>query len=337
MRALRSLAAWRCAALALCLGVAASASHAAQTLRVGTLAFGTVNWELQTIQRQGLDLANGVKVEIVALASADASTVALQGGAVDVIVSDWLWVARQRAAGKPYSFYPYANAVGAILVRPDSGIHQLSQLRGKRLGVAGGPFDKSWLLLRAHAQHSLGADLADWVTPQFGAPPLLNELLLRGELDAVLNYWHFAARLRAQGMREIVSVEQALRQLGIGTELPLVGWVFDANWARNNAAAINGFLSASAQAKALLARSDAAWQPLRAAMKTEGDEALFVALRQGFRAGIPHCLGAAQRDAARRAFDVFVQRGGAAMLGGVDRLDEAMFWSAPAPKGCLPL
>ena len=39
-------------------------------------------------------------------------------------------------------------AVGGVMVRPDSGVYTLADLRGKRLGVAGGPLDKSWLLLR---------------------------------------------------------------------------------------------------------------------------------------------------------------------------------------------
>ena len=47
---------------------------------------------------------------------------ALQGGAVDVIVSDWIWVTRQRAEGGLYSFAPYSNAVGSIMVKADSSV-----------------------------------------------------------------------------------------------------------------------------------------------------------------------------------------------------------------------
>src|SRR3546814_2483387 len=71
----------------------------AGTVKVGVLKFGTVSWELDTIVRHGLDTAEGVDVEVVELATNNAISVALQAGAVDVIVTDWLWVTRQRAAG----------------------------------------------------------------------------------------------------------------------------------------------------------------------------------------------------------------------------------------------
>src|SRR5882724_8830755 len=72
---------------------------AAGTIRLGVLKFGTVNWELDVIKANGFDKAEGLDLEIVDLANTGATTVALQAGAVDVIVTDWLWVTRQRAAG----------------------------------------------------------------------------------------------------------------------------------------------------------------------------------------------------------------------------------------------
>ena len=111
-------------------------------------------------------------------------------------------MSRQRAEGRPYTFVPYSLTVGGLIVRPDSGIRELADLRGKRLGVAGGPVDKSWLFFRAYGRRVLGEDLGKLVEPSFGGPPLLNELVLRGELPAVLNYWQYGARLKAAGMHE---------------------------------------------------------------------------------------------------------------------------------------
>src|SRR3712207_4214193 len=72
---------------------------AAEPIRIGVLKFGTVNWEIDTITHHGLDAANGIELEPVVLASNDATKIALQGGDVDIIVSDWLFVSRQRAEG----------------------------------------------------------------------------------------------------------------------------------------------------------------------------------------------------------------------------------------------
>ena len=84
-----------------------------------------------------------------------------------------------------------------------SPIHSIKDLKGKRLGIAGGELDKNWLLLQALAQKE-HLDLNASVEKTFGAPPLINEQIKQNRVDAVLNYWHFAARLEAQGYRQII-------------------------------------------------------------------------------------------------------------------------------------
>ena len=61
-------------------------------------------------------------METVFFAGEDATNVALQAGAVDIIVTDWLWVSRQRSAGSDLTLFPYSTAVGAIMVREASPI-----------------------------------------------------------------------------------------------------------------------------------------------------------------------------------------------------------------------
>src|SRR5690606_32028338 len=61
-------------------------SGAAKTLRIGVLEFGTVRWTLDVVEHHGL-LDASVQMKIVPLSSTNAVTVALQGGAVDIIVS----------------------------------------------------------------------------------------------------------------------------------------------------------------------------------------------------------------------------------------------------------
>ena len=169
----------RCVAVVGLLAGLISPAFALEKVRVGVLEFGTVSWEMDTVQQHKLAEKVGVELEVVPLASADASTVALQGGAVDVIVSDWVWVNRQRAAGQDYTLFPYSYSLGSVMVKADSPINSLAELKGKKLGIAGGANDKSWLLLRAYAKKQ-GLDLANDANVQFAAPPLLNELLGKG-------------------------------------------------------------------------------------------------------------------------------------------------------------
>ncbi len=54
-------------------------------------------------------------------------------------------------------FLPYSSTEGALMVPGDSPVRSVADLAGKRLGVAGGPLDKNWLLLRARPARRTGA------------------------------------------------------------------------------------------------------------------------------------------------------------------------------------
>lgn len=319
-----------------CMALAFRTATAADlpTVRIGVLQFGTVSWELELMQRRGLAEREGVRLQIVPLAMKDGANVAIQGGTVDLIVNDWLWVARQRAEGRDFTFVPHSTAVGSILVPANSAARSLADLRGKRLGVAGGAADKSWLLLRAFAKKTVGADAAQFLQPDFVAPPLMNELAQRGEFGATFNYWHYSARLRAAGWRELVTMPQILEGLGIDRQLPMVGWVFREGWASMNPEAIRGFLRASAATKKLLAESDPAWDEIKALTKAD-DSATLRVLRDGYRAGIPPSGATAAKAgeaAAARAFAILAQEGGKTVVGAATRLAPGVFWTGLATQ-----
>ena len=182
------------------LAIGSPHARAADHIRVATLKTGTLAWELEVVRAHGLDRQANLTIDMTELASTEAGKIALKGGSADVIVSDWLWVARERALGDNLVFYPYSSALGAVMVPADSPIRGVADLKGKKLGVAGGPLDKSWLLLRASALRS-GIDIKTEAPIVYGAPPLLAQKALQGETDATLTFWNFSAELEAQGMR----------------------------------------------------------------------------------------------------------------------------------------
>jgi NitT/TauT family transport system substrate-binding protein len=318
------------------LALACIAPHAQTTpatLRVGVLQFGTVNWELDVMQANKLAQKRGLNLKIVPLASGDASTVALQGGAVDVIVSDWIWVTRQRAEGLNYAFAPYSNAVGSVMVKADSAVRTVADLKGHSIGISGGPYDKTWLLLRAYATKKLGMDLNSAARPVYAAPPLLNELALSGQVDAALNVWHFDARLEANGMRALIKLPEILAGLGVERPMPLIGWVFREDWANQNREALANFLAASQEAKALMAKSDAEWERLKPLMRAE-DNTTFVALKTGYRNGIASCEYADAQTTVASVFKVLAETGGDKLVGKSRTLSEGTFWNGFKLPAC---
>lgn len=301
-----------------------SLSAAPGTLRIGVLRFGTLAWELETMARHGLAAAEGLAIEAVPLSSNEAGRVALQAGTVDVIVSDWLWVARQRAQEHPLQFAPFSTSIGSVMVPAHSAVAGLAGLRGRRIGVAGGPLDKAWLLLVALARRE-GIDLPAETEPVYGAPPLLAEQLLRGRLDAALVFWNFAARLEAEGAREWLAMESVEEALGAAGPVAMLGYVFDERWARANRPLVDGLLRASARAKAILREDDSEWQVLRPQMQASSD-AMFLRLRDRFRAGIPRRPVAAEEADAARLYAVVAELGGARLVGQATSLPAGSFY-----------
>ncbi len=297
----------------------------ANAVRVAALQFGTGSWELDVIKRHGLDRKQGFELAISRMAGKDATMVALQAGSVDIALTDWIWVSRQRNEGKRFTFVPFSTALGALVVPKDSSIQSVKDLKDKRLGIAGGPLDKSWLLLQALVSRQYGVDLRNQLTPVFGAPPLLNEQLKQGRIDAVLNFWPYVARLQAIGMRPVIEVQQITRDLGIDSAVPFVGYVFDERWAAGNRERLDGFINALAEAKRIMRESDAEWESLRPLMKAP-DEATFLALRDGFRAGIPERWGEQERQDAERLFDILASVGERKLVGDTAELNEGTFW-----------
>lgn len=300
-------------------------ARAAEQVRLGVLQFGTVQWIAEVIRTHKLDAAHGFELLATKLANTDAGRVSLMAQADDVVVSDWMFAAAQRAAGTELCFFPFSAALGGIMVRADSSIANFGDLRGKKLGVAGGPVDKSWLLVRAAAQKTAGIDLASDTQVVYGAPPLLSAKLRQGELDAVLTFWNFAAQLEAAGCREIIAVEDCARDLGLPPHLSLVGFVFRQDWADAHRAAIDGFLHAVADADAILSQTPAVWDAIRPVMNAPND-ALFTTLKRRFLAGIPTLSPAQEEAGARQLFTIMRQAGGSQATAGLDTLPSGTFW-----------
>lgn len=319
MRFLRMLS----LALGALAGGAAGAMAETPVLRIAVLEYGTVNWELDTIEHYGLDEKNGFDMQVQGVAGGSAAQVAFQGGEADVIVSDWIWVARQRAAGKDYVILPYSKAVGGVMVAGDSAAGTLADLKGEKIGIAGGPLDKSWLILRAFAEQAYGMDLAGETEQVFGAPPLIFKTALDGEVAGAINYWHYMARMRAAGMRDLVSVAEAAEALGLDPETPLLGYVFKGEMVAAQPALVRGFAEASRAAKALLATDEAAWDRLRDRMPVDND-AEFEALKAGYREGIPGD-DPVDRESAAAFFDLMAKLGGRELVGAAETLPEGVF------------
>lgn len=317
--------------LGLALIVALACENAgAEPLHIGVQRTGTFAWQLDVITRHGLARESGLDLTIQEFASPEAGKLALNGGTVDVAVVDWLWVARERALGHRLQFYPYSTAVGAVMVKANSPLKRLSDLRGRSLAVAGGALDKSWLIVRAAAERR-GIDLARDANLMFGAPPLLYEKLRQGEADANLNFWNFCARLESQGYRRLYDVREAEAELGLSQPIALIGYAFSEQFLSAHPGTIDRFLAAARRADQILLESDGEWEALRPLMAVE-DQATFEAYRAIGRDTVPRRSINDEEADARKLFSLLAQIGGAELVGPLQELDEHLYYRPTVPE-----
>jgi NitT/TauT family transport system substrate-binding protein len=302
------------------------ARGAGTQLVIGLQEGGTAFWEVDAMLRLGLPAEHGVELVVRPLADSRAGQIALLAGAVDVILSDFVWVSAQRHRGNMVSLVPHSLAVGGVVTRTADSGSSLDQITGKTIGVGGGPADKSWIILQAYYEQQTGRQLLADVEARFGAPPLVNEMLASGHVALALNYWHWNARAEAAGAREILSVEQMLAGLGVETTPPLLGWAFAEATARTRPEAVNGFAAASAATKRVLLDNDGVWQDLAPRMGAPAGSDLFRNLRSRYRSGIALDVEAGHLRAAEQLFAILVQYGGEDVVGTNPVLAEGTFW-----------
>lgn len=319
---MKRLAALSLIAFALFASLAARSD--AETIRLAVQKTGTFAWELAVIRAHGLDRDADLTIEPVELASPEAGKIALRAGNADIIVSDWLWVSRERSLGGNLTFYPYSSALGAVMVPPHSQLKTLADLKGRTLAVAGGPIDKSWLLLRASLKRD-GTDLKAESNIVYGAPPLLSAKALAGESDATLTYWNFCAALEAKGFRRLAGIEDILPKLGARGRTAMVGYVFDEAWAGAHADLLARFIAMTRKAKDILSSSDAEWDGIRS-LTGAADAATLQTYRDRYREGIPRRPIAEEEADARVLYRVLSEVGGRDLVGPAEELDPGTFY-----------
>ena len=303
---------------------AAAPASAADRIRIAVQRTGTLSWELDVLKTHGLDRKANLEIQAIELASPEAGKIAIKGGSADLLLSDWLWVTRERALGDNLVFYPSSSTVGAVMVPANSTIRSVADLRGKKIAIAGGPLDKSWLLLQGLARRS-NLDLRRQASIVYGAPPLLSEKAVQGEHDATLTFWNFCADLEGRGFKRAIMVDEVMKQLGAKAAVAILGFTFEGAWAAKNKSTIDRFLEAMGQAKEILASTESEWQRLAPRIGVSDPKALAI-YRQRYSEGIVRRSIAEEEADARALYGVLAEVGGPELVGPGRELDRGTFY-----------
>ena len=148
---------------------------------------------------------------------------------------------------------------------------------------------------------------------------------MQGELDAVLNFWHFCARLEANGFRRLIGANDAAKALGavgsgLGAGLCLPRQMGERK-SRRRQRLHQGVRPGQG---ALLAKSDDEWLRLAPIVRAEGKE--LEKLRDRYREGIPTRPVAEEEADAGKLYLVLAAIGGEKLVGSAPEMAPGTFW-----------
>jgi NitT/TauT family transport system substrate-binding protein len=287
------------------------------TVQAAMQAAGTFSWIVHAMQTFGFDTANGFTVNGTTYASKAATELALRGGEADVVVDDFLGPVLLRANGVAVSaIYPYATAIGGLVVGANSSITGIEDLRGKTV-AAGSLDDKSLLILRALTVAMYGFDLQDEADILAAAPPLMSQLVGSGEADAGLPLWHWVARMEVAGTaRELMTVADMLGMLDLPTTLPNLVVVARDGMDDGLKTAFIAALSDTVEHLKALPNSDPFWQTiLDLQLYSLPNVAQFPAVIDRWRLGTASTWTDAEIDGLVAMVDRLVELAGAEVVG----------------------
>ncbi|WP_018988512.1 ABC transporter substrate-binding protein [Aromatoleum toluclasticum] len=246
---------------------AETARDALPTLRAAFEATGSGAWLMRAIVACGLDEANGYRLALQLgddrmCGERHATEARLIDGEVELIDSDWLSLARHRAAGLPLvAVAPYGAIFGGLVAPRRGALRGLTDLPGKRIGVVHAQ-DKNWLLLRAacRLRHDFDpAEVSCCVTA--GSKSALHDALCGGGLDAALLYWHQVPALVAGGaFREVCDLAGLLANFPVPRpQVPTSFFACHEDLSRSAPALLQGFVRSAGAAAARLRADPGLW------------------------------------------------------------------------------
>lgn len=252
--------------------LAATAAPPKQTTVKVTTIEGTQRFPIYVMQTKGIADKYNLKIEEFKAAGPQGLYTVMQTGDFQVAFGAWISIALMRAQGykfiNVYSVYGYTNDV---LVRNDSPLKSIADLKGKRIGAFGGPTAGTTWLFRLEAFRFFGFDPLKESKVQFGAPPLLMGLLEKGELDAILILDPQIVQLLETGKyRSIGNIGDIWREK-TGQDPMLVSINMNETWAKANADVARRFVAAYKESLEYLKTHTDVWPDLAKQMgiKTE--------------------------------------------------------------------
>jgi ABC-type nitrate/sulfonate/bicarbonate transport system substrate-binding protein len=228
---------------------------------------GSQLFPITVMQTKGIADRYRLKVEPRMTAGPEAVYTQMQGDDFEIAFGAWAKAVQLAAAGtkvvNTYSMLGYDNQ---ILVPEDSDVRTIADLKGKKIGLFGGPGSGTTLLFRLLAKKYYGFDPQTEAQLFYGAPGLLTGQLRKGQIDAVLLLDPLIQReLTAGGVRSIAQIGEDW-QRRTGQKPLLVAMQMNSDWARENPDVARRFVAAFAESLDYIKDNPDVWTELAASV-----------------------------------------------------------------------
>jgi NitT/TauT family transport system substrate-binding protein len=235
------------------------------------------------IKKHHLDEKYGFDVQETDYVQPGQQFILVRANAVDIIPCNFIDLLRQRHAGvKLQAFHGFESYSNQILVPVDSKIRQFRDLKGVRMGEFS-TTSLDWLILRSGGKRTYGVDLQTDAKPVGGAPPLLNNLMERGSIDATLQFRSVALAPVANGKaRVLTDLPAFMASAGFNPKAFYVQWNIAEPWLKAHPGQLARLDAMISEAYTLLDNDDEAWATIAKQI------------------GLPPALIGRYRDASRR-------------------------------------
>jgi NitT/TauT family transport system substrate-binding protein len=233
------------------------------TLRFAVIGSGGQSEVPFAIREAGLDKKYGIHIEIIDFAAPGQQYTMFRSGAADIAAGNFIDLLRQRKAGNAiqaiHGFQGYNNL---FVVRPQSPIRAFGDLKGKKVGTFGTTF-LDWLIARAAGRKAYDVDIMTDAAVVPGAPPLLNQFLARGEVEATLQFSSLTlAPIARNDQRALIDMPALMKAAGFRTDVFYLQWMLREKWANANPDAARRLPAMLDDAYASLRNDDGLWPAL---------------------------------------------------------------------------
>ncbi len=212
------------------------------------------------VQKFGLDRKHGLVVDEVALSAPGQQYIMFRSGSIDVSPGTFVDLLRQRKAGGALqALHGFQGNNKRNVVNPETPITSFAYLRGSLIGeyVTN---NLDWLIVRAAGKKAYAIDLEKDATLVQGSPPLLNQFLAKGEVDAMLQFSSLTLEPITRGeLGPFVDVPSLMDRGGFRRDTFNSNWKVDVAWTREHPGTIDRLYAMIDDAYGVLKSDDGVW------------------------------------------------------------------------------